>query len=118
MKVCSAHSIVYKISINLKFSVLCSSGNKNGTNNEKCIELEMKEFFGRFTLDVIATCAFGVQCDSLKDPEAEFVKIAAAFNDISIFNRILIFFVLFFVPQFSRFFPLRFFNKQASLSKI
>lgn len=77
------------------------------------VELEMKELFGRFTLDVIASCAFGVQCDSLKDPEAEFVKIAATFNIISLAQRILIFFVILFVPQFSRFFPLTFLNKKA-----
>ncbi|XP_069683724.1 cytochrome P450 9e2-like [Periplaneta americana] len=77
------------------------------------VELEMKELFGRFTLDVIASCAFGVQCDSLKDPEAEFVKIAATFNDISLPQRILIFFVILFVPQFARFFPLNFLNKKA-----
>jgi hypothetical protein len=76
----------------------------------------MKEFFGRFTLDVIAACAFGVQCDSLKDPEAEFVRIAATFNDITLPNRILIFFVILFVPQFARFFPLSFLNKRVSLN--
>jgi hypothetical protein len=72
----------------------------------------MKELFGRFTLDVIATCAFGVQCDSLKDRNAEFVKIAARFNDISLLNRLLIFFVILVCPQYARFFPLRVANTQ------
>lgn len=76
----------------------------------------MKEFFGRFTLDVIATCAFGVQCDSLKDRNAEFVKTAARFNDISLLNRLLIFFVILFCPQYARFFPLRVVNRQVSFS--
>lgn len=36
------------------------------------IELELKDSFTRFANDVIATCAFGVGVDSLKDPENEF----------------------------------------------
>lgn len=37
----------------------------------KCT-LEMKDIFTRYTNDVIATCAFGIKCDSLKDKTNEF----------------------------------------------
>jgi hypothetical protein len=36
------------------------------------LAVEMKDFFTRYTNDVIATSAFGIACDSLKNPENEF----------------------------------------------
>lgn len=72
--------------------------------------IEIKEFFGRFTMDVIATTAFGVQSDSFKDRDAEFVKMIAKFSDITLPNRILIFMVILLTPWLAKFLPLSFFN--------
>lgn len=77
-------------------------------------DLEMKDFFGRFTLDVIASCAFGVQCDSLQSPNAEFATLAAKFSDVPVAERALIFFVLLFCPQLARFLPLSFLNRDVT----
>ncbi|KAF2894283.1 hypothetical protein ILUMI_11888 [Ignelater luminosus] len=40
--------------------------------NENLVEVEMKDVFTRFTNDVIASTAFGISCDSLRDKENEF----------------------------------------------
>lgn len=41
---------------------------------EKSAEVEMKELFGQFTTDIIGNVAFGLQCNSMKDPDSEFRK--------------------------------------------
>lgn len=43
--------------------------------NTNYTEIELKDVFTRFTNDVIATTAFGIKCDSLKDKDNEFQKM-------------------------------------------
>lgn len=51
-----------------------------GRNLEQYLEqhvnepLDAKETFGRFTTDIIASCAFGIECNTLQTPDSEFRK--------------------------------------------
>jgi cytochrome P450 family 9 len=53
---------------------LCSEGN--------ILAVEMKDLFTRFTNDVIATSAFGIQCDSLNNPKNEFYEMGRDVTDL------------------------------------
>ncbi|KAG8226801.1 hypothetical protein J437_LFUL002847 [Ladona fulva] len=93
-----------KKKLNEKMSVL---------EGELANEFEMKDLFGRFTFDVIASCAFGVTCDSLLNPNAEFVKVVSKFDYISVPMRLLIFCVIMGNHWITRFVAIRFLDPTA-----
>nr|UZE89907.1 cytochrome P450 CYP9GP3 [Chrysoperla zastrowi sillemi] len=59
--------------------------------NGKPLEIEFKSTTARFTNDVIATTSFGLEIDSFKNPENEFIKTGRAIFDFSMIRFILLF---------------------------
>lgn len=78
----------------------------------KSYQLEMKDFFGKFTLDVIATCAFGVESNSMTDVNDSFASRVSKFASLSIMKRLSLYIILLFMPGIARFVPLSFFNME------
>ena len=63
---------------------------------------EMKDLLSKFTIDVIASCAFGLDVDTFKQPENDFKKTADAITNQNEFFVIVKFAFLYFVPKFMK----------------
>lgn len=59
---------------------------KNRADKSKPLELELKEKTSKFANDVIASVAFGIECDSLADPKNEFYSMAQNFMAIKVWR--------------------------------
>lgn len=47
----------------------------NETVSKSDESIDIENFMMRYSSDVIGTCAFGIECNSLKDPNAEFISM-------------------------------------------
>jgi len=61
----------------------------------------------RFTTDVIASCAFGINSNSLKDPDEEFGRRVRTIFDFSL-QKGLVMVMAFFAPYLNNIFRLNF----------
>lgn len=50
--------------------------------------VDIKEVVSRFTTDIIGSCAFGIECNSLKNPESEFRRYGRKNFDPNTYERI------------------------------
>jgi cytochrome P450 family 6 len=69
--------------------------------------VEVKETMARFTTDVIACCAFGLNVNSLKDPDSEFGRHTRGISDFSV-QKGLAMLLGFFAPYLNTVFRLKF----------
>jgi cytochrome P450 family 6 len=67
--------------------------------------VEVKKMMERFTTDVIASCAFGINGNSLKDPDAEFGRYIRKTLDFSV-KKGLAMLTAFFAPNLQKLFRL------------
>ncbi|XP_018571707.1 probable cytochrome P450 6a13 [Anoplophora glabripennis] len=50
--------------------------------------LDVREIIARFTTDTIGSCAFGIECNSMKNPDAEFKKYGKRIFEVSNSNML------------------------------
>ncbi|CAG9773838.1 unnamed protein product [Ceutorhynchus assimilis] len=79
--------------------------------NNKILDIEMKDAFTRFTIDVIASTSFGVKVDSLNEPDNEFFKMGKEISQLS-FKTVLKMLLFQASPKIYRFFNLSTFRKE------
>jgi len=60
----------------MMFQTLVETGHELGSILEKSASdeeiIEMKDILARYSTDIISSCAFGIQCNCLKNPDSEF----------------------------------------------
>jgi cytochrome P450 family 6 len=66
---------------------------------------------GRFTIDIIASCAFGINGNSLKDSDSEFGRSIRTLFDFSI-QKGLLMVIAFFAPYLNTIFRLNFMDDE------
>lgn len=74
---------------------------------------DVKEVAALYTTDVIATCAYGVQANSLKDPNSEFRRHGKKIFDFNT-KRSIEFGLLFFWPELVPYLKLKLFSKDST----
>lgn len=101
-----------------KIKMMYNTISDKGDNLIKAVEeastlgsVEMKDISSRFTVDVISSCAFGMESNTLKYEHPEFISIfKEVFGEEG--PSTIYFFFLFAFPKISKFLKLKQFNKK------
>ncbi|KAI4459285.1 cytochrome p450 [Holotrichia oblita] len=75
--------------------------------------LHVKEIVSCYTTDVIGSCVFGLDCNSFKNPDAEFRKYGKKATEISVIGSLRLF-ILFIMPEINRILRIRLLDKDVS----
>jgi cytochrome P450 family 6 len=77
----------------MMFQTLVDCGIELGSILEKSASdeevIEIKDILARYSTDVISSCAFGIQCNCLKNPDAEFREWGRKIFESSVRNSII-----------------------------
>jgi cytochrome P450 family 6 len=81
----------------MMFQTLVDCGIELGNILEKCASneevIEMKDILARYSTDIISSAAFGIQCNCLKNPDAEFRQWGRKILKPSLRNSMIFFFL-------------------------
>lgn len=88
---------------------------KTAKSGEK-LNVDLVDFYSRYSNDVIATCAFGIKVNSIADPENEFYLNGKKLLDFSGILRGLTFFIIFLFPKVARIFNIKVFDQSVMTS--
>ncbi|KAG8239232.1 hypothetical protein J437_LFUL018496 [Ladona fulva] len=105
-KMKSIFPIVGEVSGNLKAFLT----EKVDAAGERGYAVDLKDLCARFTTDSVASVAFGLQCDSIYDPEVEFRRMGRKLLEPTLFNAIM-FFIIIEMPWINRFLKINFISK-------
>jgi cytochrome P450 family 6 len=103
--------------IKMMFQTLVECGHELGSILEKSASdeevIEIKGILARYSTDIISSCAFGIECNCLKNPDAEFRQWGRKVFEPSL-RRALISFIATAVPSLLSVLKLRFLDPNVS----
>lgn len=67
-------------------------------NDSRSALVDLRDRMARYTIDVVASCAFGITANSLADPESEFCRYGRQIFDFT-YGRAMEFTSIFFLPE-------------------
>jgi cytochrome P450 family 6 len=103
-----------KMKLMLPLMKECAKELKSHLSERNGQTIEVKNVFKRFTVDIISSCAFGINAGCLKDDNSEIMKMATRLVDLKSFVRNVSIFSFFFLPKLVNIFRLTFTDKTAT----
>ncbi|KAJ8929029.1 hypothetical protein NQ314_018340 [Rhamnusium bicolor] len=78
-----------KMKMMIQTLIECSNGLKELLDklSNQNTPIDIKDVLARFTTDVIGSCAFGIDCNSMKDPDSEFLNETIAYREKNNIDR-------------------------------